>query len=64
LFRLGDEMPSTLWPVVVTDIVALYRNVLNIPNPSSLPHAQLMTVAQASKLVDLVVISGYATPLL
>ncbi|PJF17395.1 hypothetical protein PSACC_02841 [Paramicrosporidium saccamoebae] len=63
LFRLGDEMPSTLWPVVVTDIVALYRNVLNIPNPSSLPHAQLMTVAQASKLVDLVVISGYATPL-
>lgn len=63
LYRLGDEMPSTLWPVVVTELLTIYKNLLRETNTSSFSGSQ-PTLAQASRLVDLVILTGYATPLL
>lgn len=60
-YRLGEEFPLTTWPVIITELMSLYKSILGNLSPSSV---MLSKILQASRLVDDVMMSGNTTPML
>lgn len=55
-------MPSTLWPVIVSDFIIMLETILRLPHGvAAFPISNLI---QACRLVDLIFRCGYSTPLL
>lgn len=61
LLQLGDDMPGTIWPVIIIDILSTFRSVLKTPKFET--HL-LPTILQICRLIDFTVLSGNVTPLM
>lgn len=64
LIKLGDDMPSTIWPVVVTEAHSILESLLKVPGPDRIPGALFATVVQLCRLIDMVFIMGQSSSML
>ncbi len=55
IYRLGDDVPMALWPVVATELIVLYKS---IASEMTLMQLSLPVVTQACRLVEHVLIDG------
>lgn len=64
LIKLGDDMPTTIWPVVVTEAYSVLDYLLKVPAVDRIPSALFSTVVQLCRLIDMVFIMGQSSSML
>lgn len=64
LIKLGDDMPSTIWPVVVTEAHSILDHLLKVPSLDRISAPLFSTVVQLCRLLDMIFIMGQGSSML